>query len=143
MDLFHYLGLHLTQAYGARQQASLPIDADWVPPLVPRTRSKQLKRALPMVSVSHAQLARNLSVRHAVPAGFEARAAAFEAWMRLLLLDTMQRMGLFTHSGQVWSSSFWDCPDDMHYIEERIIYPAALQSALAMHLAMLYTRPSC
>lgn len=85
-------------------------DAGWVPPLEIQTSTRNLKALWPPLPESFKDTLAALPVSNELPEGFDAAVVAFEAWVKLLLLDAMQRMGIFTQPGQVESkpNSFFE-----------------------------------
>ena len=84
--------------------AALPqpvADLGWVPPLEPVVSTKQLKEQLPPVPAAFAETLAGLPVHNALPEGFDKAVDGFEAWVKRLLLDAVQRLGFFTQPGQV------------------------------------------
>ncbi len=73
----------------------------WVPPLEPVFSIRHLKDARPPVPVAFSETLARLPVHNALPEGFDAAVDGFEAWVNVLLLDAMQRLGFFTSPGQV------------------------------------------
>lgn len=91
----------------ARAQPAAPVsmqqqgDVNWVPPLVLKTAITQLHELLPAPPADFYAATRRLALRNDLPDEFEGAVAAFEAWVRLLLLDALQRLGFFQNPGEV------------------------------------------
>jgi len=62
---------------------------------------RQLIDVLPPAFPDFAATLARLPVQNTLPAGFDANVEAFEAWVKLLLLDALQRLGFFKQPGQV------------------------------------------
>lgn len=73
----------------------------WVPPLKPVFEMRQLEDVLPPVSPVFAAMLARLPVQNTLPEGFDASVEAFEAWVKLLLMDALQRLGFFKQPGEV------------------------------------------
>lgn len=94
------------QAVLASQPVAAQADVGWVPPLEPVFSIRKLKDARPPVPAAFSETLARLPVHNALPEGFDAAVDGFEAWVKLLLLDAMQRLGFFTHPGQVRHSCY-------------------------------------
>ena len=96
-----------SSAQAARPQvsAALPTqqrgDNDWVPPLVLETATRQLPELQPALPADFHAAIRRLPLRNDLSDEFEGAVRNFEAWVRLLLLDALQRLGFFRNSGEV------------------------------------------
>ena len=90
--------------HGVSQVAAPPqpvADIGWVAPLEPLVSTRQLRQQLPPVPAAFAETLARLPVHNALPEGFDEAVDGFEAWVKLLLLDAVQRLGFFTRPGQV------------------------------------------
>ena len=72
-----------------------------MPPLVAEITTRQLPELLPALPADFHAAIRRLPLRNDLPDDFDGAVAAFEAWVRLLLLAALQRLGFFRSPGEV------------------------------------------
>lgn len=96
-----------SNAQAARPQISAALsaqqrgDVDWVPPLVLETATIQLPELQPAPPADFHAAIRRLPLRNDLSDDFDGAVQKFEAWVRLLLLDALQRLGFFRVPGEV------------------------------------------